>query len=267
MSRTWEDLHWSCGYCLMLWHFIKPMNVSGKLHPFNGNWFCPTKSIQVHVKIVVGRLSYLIWRTFNHLRLSFSSLNWKCLRIMRKKIFTLRRLIAHFSWFLEATKTPRICASSDLESGCPESTFCSEVRANTNEGQCKCSNTTLSFNPKYTNDDDYCVYVKSTNANETASNETNKLDAIGPNAASSSSQEPSDGSGKSIARPLPGTHHIIAGILIPIFFVFVVIGTVFVYKKLHITHRVRNIRRTRRNRPFYEDVMLGNNDNDDPPLI
>lgn len=63
------------------------------------------------------------------------------------------------------------------------------------------------------------------------------------------------------------THHIVAGVLIPIMFVFIVIGSIFAYKKLHVTQRIRNIRRTHRNRPFYEDVMLGTNDNDDPPLI
>lgn len=130
-------------------------------------------------------------------------------------------------------------------------------------------NASQSFNPTFTSDDDYCIYVKSTNANDNASNATNKTDTVGPsNAASSSSTEPlpSTEMGQN-GRAMPRAHHIVAGILIPIAFVFLVTGTVFVYKKLHITHRVRNIRRTRRNRPFYEDVMLGNNDNDDPPLI
>lgn len=63
-------------------------------------------------------------------------------------------------------------------------------------------------------------------------------------------------------------HHIVAGILIPIFLVLIVIGGVYAYKKLHITRHIRNsVRRTHRSRPFYEDVMLGTNDNDDPPLI
>lgn len=220
----------------------------------------------MHVKIVVGRFALSYLADIQSFATQFQFFELKTSPNYEKKILTSRRLIEYFSGFLAAPKTLRLCTSSDIESECPESAYCSEIRANTIEGQCKCSNTTLSFNPQYTNDDDYCVYVKSTNANETASNETNKSDAIGPNAASSSSQGP-DGSGHLNARPLPGTHHIIAGILIPILFVFVVIGTVFVYKKLHITHRVRNIRRTRRNRPFYEDVMLGNNDNDDPPLI
>lgn len=164
----------------------------------------------------------------------------------------------------------KLCSTSELQSGCPKAAYCSELsNDNSTAGQCVCSNASFIFNSHYTNDDDYCIYVRPTNVtNDTASNETHKKDADGPNAASSSSNGPlpSDESGNS-ARPLPGTHHIIAGILIPIFFVFIVIGSVFVYKKLHITHRVRNIRRTRRNRPFYEDVMLGNNDNDDPPLI
>lgn len=174
------------------------------------------------------------------------------------------------SYFIHLNFSEKLCSTSDAENGCPKATLCSEFHNdNSTAGQCVCENATLSFNPNFTNEDDYCIYVKSTNANnDTVSNETNKKDTNGPNAASSSSNGPlpSDDSGNS-AKPLPGTHHIIAGILIPIFFVFIVIGSVFVYKKLHITHRVRNIRRTRRNRPFYEDVMLGNNDNDDPPLI
>lgn len=160
----------------------------------------------------------------------------------------------------------RLCVTSDVQTKCPVTTYCSEIHANSNEGQCKCSNATLSFNPNFTSDDEYCIYVKSNTSNDNASNMTNKTDTGSPNASSFSEPLPPDVSGDR-TRTLPGTHHIIAGILIPIGFVFIVIGAVFVYKKLHITHRVRNIRRTRRNRPFYEDVMLGNNDNDDPPLI
>lgn len=181
----------------------------------------------------------------------------------------LLRKFSHFSFcFVHSDFSVRNCSTSDTQSVCPKTAMCSELRVDSSDGRCKCTNTTLSFNPNFTSDDDYCVYVKSTSANDNASNATNKTDAASPNAVSSSSTEPLPSTEfEKNARALPGTHHIIAGILIPIVFVFIVIGTVFAYKKLHITHRVRNIQRTRRNRPFYEDVMLGNNDNDDPPLI
>lgn len=68
-------------------------------------------------------------------------------------------------------------------------------------------------------------------------------------------------------QPLPGAHHVIGGILIPIFFVLIALGAIYGVRRLHIQQRMRNIRMTRRNRPFYEDVMLGSNEHDDPPLI
>jgi len=62
------------------------------------------------------------------------------------------------------------------------------------------------------------------------------------------------------------SHHIIGGILISICLVVIFTLIVVGVKKLQIKQRIRNMRMTQRNRPLYEDVMLGN-DNDDPPLI
>lgn len=214
-------------------------------------------------KIVVGRRSTLILSRARPsslpVRISLFCTIWK----WRINLFIFSIVFSVIQLF-----SVRPCVTNELQTECPVTTICSQIRENSIEGQCKCSNAKLSFNPNFTSDDDYCIYVKSTTANDNASNMTNKTDTGSSNAASSGFSEPlpPDVSGDR-SRTLPGTHHIIAGIFIPIGFVFIVIGAVFVYKKLHITHRVRNIRRTRRNRPFYEDVMLGNNENDDPPLI
>lgn len=143
--------------------------------------------------------------------------------------------------------------SSQILNACPINSRCSEISAELWNGRCTCDPIRYTFNPKYIDAKDYCIQKK----DENIANETHKSDK------DDDSANPSDGS----THPPPGVHHIAAGILIPIVLVFVVIGAVFVYKKLHITHRVRNMRRTRRNHTPYEDVMLGNNDNDDPPLI
>lgn len=111
-------------------------------------------------------------------------------------------------------------------------------------GTCGCTQGKI-FNPKYTSNDDYCVYSyvssNSGHPEPSAQNET-----------------------KFESSPQP--YHVIAGISISLCFVSIVIGCIFACKKLHVFQRFRNIRRTHR-RPFYEDVMLRNNDNDDPPLI
>lgn len=145
---------------------------------------------------------------------------------------------------------------------CPSSSVCTEIRADVPDGKCKCQPRTK-FNPNYHDDSEYCVpSEEKAPADENAPNETHKADDT-----SSKPADPMPNDGIKTISQSPSAHHVAAGILIPILLVFIVIGTVFMYKKLHITHRVRNIRRTRRSRPFYEDVMLANNDNDDPPLI
>lgn len=62
------------------------------------------------------------------------------------------------------------------------------------------------------------------------------------------------------------SHHIIGGILISICLVVIFTLIVIGVKKLQIKQRIRNMRMTQRNRPLYEDVMMGN-ETDDPPLI
>lgn len=139
------------------------------------------------------------------------------------------------------------------------------------DGQCKCRDEKYVFNVNYKNDTDYCVYdAKSKGDEETQSDDSNRTDQKESEVAQTGSQvsSPDDktSDGPKI-HPLPGAHHVIGGILIPIFFVVVAIGVVYGIRRLHLQQRVRSIRLSRRNRPFYEDVMLGNHDNDDPPLI
>lgn len=152
------------------------------------------------------------------------------------------------------------------------------------DGQCKCADKYV-FNQDFTNDIDYCISDVTGGAEKKHNNTTlvdgNKTDRAETAAASATAETSGTSDGPNnvshttggdkthevLVRPLPGAHHVIGGILIPIFFVLIAVGVVYVVKNLHIRQRVRNIRMTRRNRPFYEDVMLGNNDNDDPPLI
>lgn len=73
---------------------------------------------------------------------------------------------------------------------------------------------------------------------------------------------------EAISNPISpnSSHHIVGGILISICLVVIFTLIVIGVKKLQIKQRIRNMRMTQRNRPLYEDVMMGN-DNDDPPLI
>lgn len=136
------------------------------------------------------------------------------------------------------------------ENICPPSTICVENTENLPgvfDGVCQCRDEYI-FNPKHANDIDYCI--KNTSNNSTYKVQSKHNDEFEQNIKSPSK-----------------THHIVAGVLLPIAFVLIVLGGILVYKQLYVTQRIRDIRRTHRNRPFYEDVMLGTNDNDDPPLI
>lgn len=120
---------------------------------------------------------------------------------------------------------------------CPPSTICEEKDENQLEifeGQCVCKGQYV-FNPQYITDDEYCIKTAIFNKSSDSRNTS-----------------------KNTSKP----HHILVGIFLPIVFVLIVLSGIFV-----VTQRIRNIRRTHRNRPFYQDVMLGANDNDDPPLI
>lgn len=151
---------------------------------------------------------------------------------------------------------------------------------------CICRDESLIFNPNYKNDSDYCTLQLTNGGNSN----TNSISNSNSNSNSNSGIEPNDHSSNSDNKkyendnnkndpiitnddnkqqisPLPGAKHVAAGILFPIISVIILIGGIFAYKKLHITQHVRNFRRNRRSRPFYGDVSLGMNDNDDPPLI
>lgn len=155
---------------------------------------------------------------------------------------------------------------------CPATTKCVELNDDPtrHDGLCKCMHD-FQFNPAFTTNDTYCIEqpdppIQRTDRTDTntRSTSTSKKDTdttvAGESTAASEQYQQTP-------RKKPSPHHVMAGILIPIGMVFIVVASVFAYKRLHITQRIRNIRRTRRSRPFYEDVMLGSNDTDDPPLI
>lgn len=103
-------------------------------------------------------------------------------------------------------------------------------------GTCECIHGT--FNPDFTNNENYCL---------------NSLDV------SSYSGNPK------IERSSSHTHHIVAGVSISLVLVFIVTGLFYTCNKLHVYQYFSHIRVRRTHcRPFYEDVMLGN---DDPPII
>lgn len=115
----------------------------------------------------------------------------------------------------------------------PLSTNCVEDgERNGTNGTCECIHGI--FNPKYTTNENYCL-----------------------NSVNISSQHQKKSKFESSSQP----HFII--IIISLVFVSIVIGCIFVYKKLHMHQRLRNIRRTHC-RSFYE-INRGNDD--DPPLI
>lgn len=127
--------------------------------------------------------------------------------------------------------------------------MCSQQnQTSTVDGICNCVDN-LIYNTNYTNDSDYCIAF-----NKSHDNNTVNISDVTENSSAASRQIP------------PSTHHIVGGILIPILLVFIFFGIAITMKRLNVMQRIRNIRRTRRNRPLYEDVMMGN-DNDDPPLI
>uniref|UniRef100_A0A182WIR0 EB domain-containing protein n=1 Tax=Anopheles minimus TaxID=112268 RepID=A0A182WIR0_9DIPT len=67
-----------------------------------------------------------------------------------------------------------------------------------------------------------------------------------------------------------GAHHILGGVLIPLAFVVILVGSAVLAKRTDLWSRLRQRliahRNRHRRRPAYEDVVLGN-DSDDPPLI
>lgn len=129
--------------------------------------------------------------------------------------------------------------------GCPSNTICSQISDTDSpyDGECHCIGDNYEFNKFYKSPSEYCVYVE---PKHLASKSSSTLQAAFNNPISS--------------------HHIISGILISVCLVVIFTLIVIGVKKLQIKQRIRNLRMTQRNRPLYEDVMMGN-DTDDPPLI
>lgn len=140
------------------------------------------------------------------------------------------------------------CNISSWRSTCPASAKCSQLSESnsSNAGECHCIGDNYEFNKYYTSDSDYCLFVD------------NRV------LASKSSSTHSDEYATNDVTV--GSHHILAGIFISICLVVVFTLIVIGVRKLQIKQRIRNLRMTQRNRPLYEDVMMGN-DTDDPPLI
>ncbi|XP_035790569.1 uncharacterized protein LOC118465950 isoform X1 [Anopheles albimanus] len=97
----------------------------------------------------------------------------------------------------------------------------------------------------------------------------------GGGAGSASKDHGPGGSSAGNADQLPlrepaGAHHILSGVLIPLAFVVIMIGSALLAKRTQLWSRLRQRFQARRGRhhrrPAYEDVVLGN-DSDDPPLI
>lgn len=129
------------------------------------------------------------------------------------------------------------CNSEEiLKFKCPPLSHCVENgETNGTNGTCECIHGI--FNPEYTTDENYYC-LNSVDVSKKSVQKKPKFES------------------------LPQPHHIVAGVSISLVFVSIVIGFIFVCKKLHFYQRFRNIRHTHC-RPFYE---LGTND-DDPPLI
>lgn len=168
---------------------------------------------------------------------------------------------------------------------CPASSMCTEKQTGSTDGVCICKDESLTFNPNYENDSDYCTLQltnggdgnSNTNTNSNSNSKSNSNLDIESNDRSDNKKYENENNkndhiktnddNKQQISPLPGAKHVAAGIFFPIISVIILIGGIFAYKKLHITQHIRNFRRNRRSRPFYGDVSLGMNDNDDPPLI
>lgn len=149
--------------------------------------------------------------------------------------------------------------------------MCADKQADVTDGVCKCQlDEKYVFNANYKDDTDYCRYDANLKLPQDSEPKPEPKQPVAASSIDNGSQsDTTDGKESDLpkVRPLPGAHHVIGGVLIPILFVLVAVGAIYGVRHLHIRQRMRNIRMTRRNRPFYEDVMLGTNEHDDPPLI
>lgn len=137
------------------------------------------------------------------------------------------------------------CSTSDLDnSDCPINSRCLQTLVDSSRGTCLCSETdNYQFNAMYESDADYCVPRPV---------EMAKADTV-----------------QVILQRPPSTHHIVGGILIPIFVVLIILGVVYGTVRYRVAQRIREAVVSRffvRHRPSYQDVMMGT-DFDDPPLI
>jgi len=169
----------------------------------------------------------------------------------------------------------RNCTISKTDS-CPVGSICSQTVESSSDGICKCpSNKT--FNENYTSDETYCVpatqplapttttTVAPTTPSTTTTTTTTtttpppKITTIAPTKA----PEP-----EVIKEPVaPEPHHLLGGIMIPLFVVLAFIGAVFAVKRYDLIERSqdwireRGIRRNRHNYTNHFDEF------DDPLLI
>lgn len=150
------------------------------------------------------------------------------------------------------------------------------------DGECTCTDLNFEFNVNFTNVSNYCIRSTIVHSSVTAAGSTAGTNGGAGGAPITKSIEP------------PSTWHLTGGFLISICVVFVFVGIVLLAKRVNWHQCLRNLRISgvtggggggvssvlggvgngngrssrhgRGRRPFYEDVMMSN-DNDDPPLI
>uniref|UniRef100_A0A1B0CVX1 Uncharacterized protein n=2 Tax=Lutzomyia longipalpis TaxID=7200 RepID=A0A1B0CVX1_LUTLO len=140
-------------------------------------------------------------------------------------------------------QTVKNCSTNSLDN-CPINSRCLQKFMNSFRGICECSYAdNYHFNAMYESDADYCVQWHGDEA---------EMDAV-----------------QVLLHRPPSTHHIVGGILIPIFVVLIIVGVVYGTVRYRVAQRIREAVMSRffvRHRPSYQDVMMGT-DFDDPPLI
>lgn len=157
------------------------------------------------------------------------------------------------------------CSTHSFPTSCPENTICTQNIGDAAE--CNCPDN-LQFNSAYNGGgkSDYCIDrpMASKKSDPTNNNRVTAEAAAVEEQPATSDDLAAAASTKQ--QRAPSSHHIISGILISILIVTAFILTVIAVKKLRIRQRFREFGISQRNRPLYEDVMMGN-DTDDPPLI
>lgn len=174
----------------------------------------------------------------------------------------------HIFYSFSLSFTVKRCISNALNS-CPDHSMCHQIITKTNEdvSECRCERDFVindnNNNSNRTNDD-YCIPIvnkkqdddiitKTTTSQTQTKQRDNEYDW---------GKEPHS---KLLPPEPPSSHHIIGGILFPLLIVMIFCGLYIIVKRLNVVKRVRDYY-SRRQRPFYEDVIMGH-DMDDPPLI